>query len=98
MQNKVTQSLNLDSCRFFQILHFEVLKKRQGWRGIIQSFFFSPFFLKLNTTVSHLHFFFVSSLFLISLKFQPLFPCLVTRCYSQYDKSCTFYAKLFDTF
>lgn len=42
MQSKVTQNLNLDSCRFFQILCFEVLKKRQGGRGMMEPFFFFP--------------------------------------------------------
>lgn len=72
MQSKVTQSLNLDSCRFFQILHFEVLKKRQGWRGIIQSFFF-PFFSQTK------HNCFTSSFFLCFFPFFnfPQIPAFV---------------------
>lgn len=62
-------------------------------------FFFFPPQTKHNCfTSSFFSLFLPFFFFLISLNFQPLFLCLITRCYSQYDKSCTFYAKLFDTF
>lgn len=99
MQNKVTQTLNLDMCRFFQMLHFKVyFKKGKEWGeiwcfcfGLVffcfgVGFFWLSFFFKLNTILSCLHFF---SLFLqffkISLNFQPLFLCLIMHCNFQHE-------------
>lgn len=71
--------------------------RRNGNQEVFLFFFFSPQ-TKHNYFTSSFFSLFLPFFFLISLNFQPLFLCLITRCYSQYDKSCTFYAKLFDTF